>query len=133
VSVHSSTQQGVKCVVKVTFASDVTGNGSSDPSFWLLFLKKRNVVARASTIVVFVGISSISSSYSRDTWGGAGGTSSGSTGERCLVDFTSCCDRDEGSCCSSLVADVLAPQASSGASSPSDLTNQSLCGEVDAP
>jgi hypothetical protein len=36
VPVESLVQQGVECVVEVTTASGVTGDGSGDPSFRLL-------------------------------------------------------------------------------------------------
>jgi hypothetical protein len=38
VSVKSPTQQGVESVVKVRTMSDVTSDGSGNPSFWLLLL-----------------------------------------------------------------------------------------------
>jgi hypothetical protein len=97
VSVHSPAQQGVKRVVKVTTASGVMGDGSSDPSFRLL-LRKCGAVARASTIIVSIGISSRSSSYSWTPYGGARGASSGAIGEGRLADSTSCCGEEEESC-----------------------------------
>jgi hypothetical protein len=82
VSVHSPAQQGVERVMKVTTASGVTGDGSSDPSFQFLVLRKRGAVARAATVVIFVGISSSSSSSSRDAlWWCRGCLQQGHRGE----------------------------------------------------
>jgi hypothetical protein len=63
VSVEGSTQQGVESVVEVTPASDVTSDGSSDPSLRFLLLWELHVVARTATVVVifvFVRVSSSS-------------------------------------------------------------------------
>jgi hypothetical protein len=51
-------QQGVESVVEVTTASGVTSDGSDDPSLRLLVLRRLHVVARATTVVVSVGVSS---------------------------------------------------------------------------
>jgi hypothetical protein len=60
VLVEGPTQQGVESVMEMTTVSDVTSDGLGDPSFWLLLLRRLRVVARAATIVVFVGVSSSS-------------------------------------------------------------------------
>jgi hypothetical protein len=52
VSIEGPTQQGVKSVVEMTTASDITSDGSSDPSFRLLLLQELRVVARTTTVVV---------------------------------------------------------------------------------
>jgi hypothetical protein len=51
-SIEGPTQQGVKSVVEMTTASDITSDGSSDPSFRLLLLQELRVVARTTTVVV---------------------------------------------------------------------------------
>jgi hypothetical protein len=56
VSIHSLTEQGVECVVKVTTAGGVMGDGSGDPSFWLQLLRKCGAMARASTVAVSIRI-----------------------------------------------------------------------------
>jgi hypothetical protein len=63
VSVEGPTQQGVESIVEVTTASDVTSDGSSDPSLLLLLLRVLRVVARTATVVV---VSDRVSSSSRD-------------------------------------------------------------------
>jgi hypothetical protein len=45
VPVKSLAQQGVERIVKVITASGIMGDGSSDPSFQLLFLGKLGIVA----------------------------------------------------------------------------------------
>jgi hypothetical protein len=65
VSVKGSTQQGVEGIVKVTPASSVTSDGSSDPSLQLLLLRELRVVARTTTDVV-VSVSIRVSSNSQD-------------------------------------------------------------------
>jgi hypothetical protein len=52
--------------MEVTPASSVTSDGSSNPSFWLLVIRKVGVVARAVVATSVVWVSS--SSYSRG-WG----------------------------------------------------------------
>jgi hypothetical protein len=52
VLVEGPSQQGVESVVEMTTASDVTSDGSGDPSFQLLLLRRLHVVARTATIVV---------------------------------------------------------------------------------
>jgi hypothetical protein len=66
VSVEGPTQQGIESVVEVTPASDVTSDGSSDPSLRLWLLRKLRVVARTAigVVVVFISVS-IRVSYSR--------------------------------------------------------------------
>jgi hypothetical protein len=87
--------------VKVASASGITNDGLSDPSLQLFLLRKRGVVAQTAIVVVItVMISSISSSYSRDALGWCRGISSGGTGDRRLVDSTSCYGGDEEFCCS---------------------------------
>jgi hypothetical protein len=44
VPLESPTQQGVECVVEVTTASGVTGDGSGDPSLRLLLLRGLSTV-----------------------------------------------------------------------------------------
>jgi hypothetical protein len=61
VSVKGPTQQGVESVMEMTTASDVTSDGSGDPSFGLLLLRRVCVVARIATIVVSIVFSSSSS------------------------------------------------------------------------
>jgi hypothetical protein len=65
-SVEGPTQQGIESVVEVTPASDVTSDGSSDPSLWLRLLRKLYDVARTATGVVVVSVSVRVSSSSRD-------------------------------------------------------------------
>jgi hypothetical protein len=66
VSVEGPTQQGVESVVEVTTMSDVTSDGSSDPSLWLLPLRELCVVARTAIIVVSISIFVKVSSSNRD-------------------------------------------------------------------
>jgi hypothetical protein len=66
VSVEGLTQQGIESVVEVTPASNVTSDGSSDPSLRLWLLRVLCVVARTATGVVVVSISVKVSSNSRD-------------------------------------------------------------------
>jgi hypothetical protein len=133
VSIYSLAQQGVECVMKVTTTSGVMGDGSGDPSFWLLLLRKRGAMARAATIIVSIGVSSSSFSCSRDALWWCWGASSKGTGERRLADSASCCGGKKNPAAPSPIANVPAPQASGGAASPSDSTDRSLCGEADAP
>jgi hypothetical protein len=63
VSVKGPTQQGVKSIVKVTPASGVASDGSSDPSLRLLLLRELRAVARTATSV---GVSVRVSSRSQD-------------------------------------------------------------------
>jgi hypothetical protein len=59
VSVEGPTQQGVESIVEVTPASDVTRDGSSDPSLRLLLFLELCVVARTATgVIVSVRVSS---------------------------------------------------------------------------
>jgi hypothetical protein len=62
VSVEGPTEQGVESVVEVTPTSDVTSDGSSDPSLWLLLLRELRAVARTATGVgvIIVRVSSSS-------------------------------------------------------------------------
>jgi hypothetical protein len=64
VSVEGPTQQGIESVVKVTPASGVMSDGSSDPS--LRLLRKLHAVARTATSVVVVSVFVRVSSSSRD-------------------------------------------------------------------
>jgi hypothetical protein len=73
VSVEGPTQQGIESVVEVTPASDVTSDGSSDPS--LRLLQELHAVARTATGVVIVPVSVRVSSAGRMPYGGAGGIS----------------------------------------------------------
>jgi hypothetical protein len=66
VSVKGLTQQGVESVVEVTPASDVTSDGSRDPSHRLWLLQELRAVARSATGVVVVSVSVRVSSSSRD-------------------------------------------------------------------
>jgi hypothetical protein len=68
VSVEGSTQQVIESVMEVTPASNVTSDGSSDPSLQLRLLRALHVVARTATgiIVVVVSVSVRVSSSSRD-------------------------------------------------------------------
>jgi hypothetical protein len=68
VSVEGPTQQGVESVVKVTPASSVMSDGSSDPSLRLRLLQALCVVARTATggVIVSVSISVRVSSSCRD-------------------------------------------------------------------
>jgi hypothetical protein len=63
-------QQGVERVMEVTPASGVTGDGSGNPSFQLLLLRKVGVVARAAvaTSVVWVSSSSYSNGWGTQWW-----------------------------------------------------------------
>jgi hypothetical protein len=54
VSVEGLTQQGVESIVEVTPMSDVTSDGSSDPSLRLRLLRELRVVAQTTTGVVIV-------------------------------------------------------------------------------
>jgi hypothetical protein len=58
-------QQGVERIMEVTPASDVTSDGSSDPSLQLLLLREVSVVARAAVVAISV-VKVSSSSYSSD-------------------------------------------------------------------
>jgi hypothetical protein len=59
VSVEGLTQQVVESVVEMTTTSSITSDGSGDPSFWLLLLRKlRDAALTATVIVVFVRVSS---------------------------------------------------------------------------
>jgi hypothetical protein len=64
VTVEGPTQQGVDSIVEVTPASDVTSDGSSDPSLRLLLFQELHAMARTATttmiIIVFVKVSSSS-------------------------------------------------------------------------
>jgi hypothetical protein len=66
VSVKGPTQQGIESVVEVTPASDVTSDGSSDPSLRLWLLRELRAVARTATGVIVVSVSVRVSSSSRD-------------------------------------------------------------------
>jgi hypothetical protein len=68
VLVKCPTQQGVESVVEVTPASDVTSDGSSDPSLRLRLLRELRVVALTATNVIVVSVSNSVrvSSSSRD-------------------------------------------------------------------
>jgi hypothetical protein len=66
VLVEGPTQQGIESVVKVTPASGVTSDGSSDPSLRLRLLRELRAVARTATGVVVVSVSVRVSSSSRD-------------------------------------------------------------------
>jgi hypothetical protein len=66
VSVKGPTQQGIESVVEVTPASDVTSDGSSDPSLRLWLLRELRAVARTPTGVIVVSVSIRVSSSSRD-------------------------------------------------------------------
>jgi hypothetical protein len=66
VLVEGPTQQGVESVVEVTPTSDVTSDGSSDPSLHLWLLLELCAVARTTTGVVIVFVSVGVSSSSRE-------------------------------------------------------------------
>jgi hypothetical protein len=66
VLVEGPTQQGIESIVKVTPASGVTSDGSSDPSLRLRLLRELRAVARTATGVVVVSVSVRVSSSSRD-------------------------------------------------------------------
>jgi hypothetical protein len=66
VSVEGPTHQGVESVVEVTPASDVTSDGSSDPSLRLLLLQELRVVARTTAGVVVASVFVRVSSSSQD-------------------------------------------------------------------
>jgi hypothetical protein len=66
VSVKGPTQQGVESFVKVTPASSVMSDGSSDPSLRLQVLRALRAVVRTNTGVVVVSVSVRVSSSSRD-------------------------------------------------------------------
>jgi hypothetical protein len=55
VLVEGPTQQGVESVMEMTTARGVTSDGSGDPSFCLLLLRKLRDVARTATIIVSPG------------------------------------------------------------------------------
>jgi hypothetical protein len=76
--------------MEVTSASSIASDGSSNPSFRLLVGGKVGAEARAvvATSVVWVSFSSYSKAGALS--GGAGGASSGSTGEQLLTDSLSC-------------------------------------------
>jgi hypothetical protein len=63
VTIEAPTQQGVESVVEMTTASSVMSDGSGDPSFWLLLLRKLHDVARTATVVV------VSVKVSSSIWG----------------------------------------------------------------
>jgi hypothetical protein len=67
VLVEGPTQQGIESVVEVTPASNVTSDGSSDPSLWLRLwlLRALHAMARTATGIV-VSVSVRVSSSSRD-------------------------------------------------------------------
>jgi hypothetical protein len=62
VLVEGLTQQAIESVVEMTTMSGITSDGSGDPSFQLLLLRRLRVVAQTATIVVSIGVSS-------RTWG----------------------------------------------------------------
>jgi hypothetical protein len=64
VSVEGPTQQGVESVVKVTPASGVMSDGSSDPS--LRLLRELRAVAQTATDVIVISVSVRVSSSSWD-------------------------------------------------------------------
>jgi hypothetical protein len=68
VSVEGPTQQGVESVVEVTPASNVTSDGSSDPSLRLLLLRELCVVARTTTVFVISVSVRVSSSSRGALW-----------------------------------------------------------------
>jgi hypothetical protein len=68
VLVEGLTQQGVESIVKVAPASDVTSDGSNDPSFRLLLLRELYVVAQTATDVVVVSVRVSSSSRDALWW-----------------------------------------------------------------
>jgi hypothetical protein len=57
VLVEGPTQQGVESIVEVTPASNVTSDGSSDPSLRLWLLRALRVVARTATDVIVNSVS----------------------------------------------------------------------------
>jgi hypothetical protein len=65
VSVEGPTQQGIESVMEVTPASDVSSDGSSDPSLRLWLLRELCAVARTATDIV-ISVSIRVSSSSRD-------------------------------------------------------------------
>jgi hypothetical protein len=132
VSVHSPAQQGVEHVVKVTTVSGVTGDGSGDPTFRLLLLKKHGDVSRAFFVVVSVRISSNSSSCSRDALWWCKGRLCGAQGRDASQTPPPTVAGNKNLVAPYLVDDVPAPQAGGGAASPSDSADRSLCGEADA-
>jgi hypothetical protein len=134
VSVHSPTQQGVKCIVKVSSTSGDTSDGLSDPSIQLLLLRKHSVVAQTATaIAVAVRICSISSSCSRDALGWGRGRLHRGYRERRFVDSTSYCGGDEESCCSISCRRCSYSSSKRWCSLSSDWTDRSLCVEANAP
>jgi hypothetical protein len=58
VSIECLAQQGVERIMNVTLASDVTSDGSSNPSLRLLLLLKVGAIARAAVVTSVVGVSS---------------------------------------------------------------------------
>jgi hypothetical protein len=68
VSVQGPTQEGVESVVEVTPASDITSDGSRDPSLRLLLLRELRVVARTATGVIVVSVRVSSSSRDALWW-----------------------------------------------------------------
>ena len=69
VSVEGPTQQGIESVMKVTPASSVTSDGSSDPPLRLQLLRELCAVARTATSVVVISVSVRVSSSNRDVLG----------------------------------------------------------------
>jgi hypothetical protein len=65
VSVKGPTQQGIESVVEVTPTSNVTSDGSRNPSIRLRLLRELRVVARTATGVIVVSVSVRVSSSSR--------------------------------------------------------------------
>jgi hypothetical protein len=65
--------------------------------------------------------------------GGAGGASSGSTGEQLLTDSISCWSEKEEPAAPAPVVDAPAPHAGGGAASPGGWTDRSLDDKADAP
>jgi hypothetical protein len=72
VSIEGPMQQDVESVMEMTTARGITSDGSGDPSFRLLLIRRLRAVARTATVVVSVWVSS----SSWVPYGGAGGTSS---------------------------------------------------------
>jgi hypothetical protein len=60
VLIEGPTQQGVESIVEMTTASGVMSDGSGDPSFWLLLLRRLRAMARTTTVIVSIGVSSSS-------------------------------------------------------------------------
>jgi hypothetical protein len=57
VSVEGPMQQGIESVVKVTPASGVTSDGSSDPPLRLWLLRVLRAVAQTATGIIVVSVS----------------------------------------------------------------------------